>query len=564
MTIFTARLARLSAPALLIIALMCQLLLNPIHASALTGISGTGTIGDPYQITSCDQLGEINNDLNAYYELVNDIDCSQVAAGSLTFPIGAGSSFSGSFDGKWHAITGLSIDMPSANPVGLFAELSGSAAVQKLSVYGDITGSANVGILAGRASDSSYINKVDTHGTVSCTNNCAGIVGTMQDSSNLSSSWSDAAVGGSGYTYGGLVGWVNGTSVNIADVYYSGDVAPTGTAPDNVGGIVGFANHAAITNAYSTGSVDGKLYVGGIVGALLSSTVTNTFTTAEVNGVGMGPVFGDSFSSTTTDNYYYDRYSMPSDGFGSVGVGDTQEFIQNSTSSVFSTWSFAAAWIVEYQGYPALRTGRVPYMLCEAPASTNTTITASCFYEPRGWGIPTWQARYRQQGSGTWIPLTLNDSHKGQVTVSGLQAGTWYDVQFQYTNNHGTSQWGTNQILTTGTAPAVGGQTSSGTTQSAAATIAKPSDKVAATALDDLTNIALENDPIANTEVMSVAKVDSRSDAQPKESTDSPVNKEASKKTNSLAQISLWLAILVAAGIIGRAISSRSRRSKRK
>ena len=48
-------------------------------ASAYSG-SGTGTAGDPYLITNCTQLQEMNNDLAASYKLANDIDCSATSS----------------------------------------------------------------------------------------------------------------------------------------------------------------------------------------------------------------------------------------------------------------------------------------------------------------------------------------------------------------------------------------------------------------------------------------------------------------------------------------------------
>lgn len=239
MTHVAARFMRLSVSALLVASFVYPLL-SPARAAALTGITGTGTISDPYQITDCSQLGEVNNDLSGQYVLNNDIDCSAVTAGPTTFPIGSASSFSGSFDGQGHAITGLEMNLPGADMVGLFARLGSSAIVQKLSVTATINTGTNAGILAGRMDSNSHVDQVDTHGSVTCTNNCGGIAGAMHNSSSISRGWSDAPVGGVGYTYGGLVGWVNGSSVNISDVYYRGDVAPSGGSSDNTGGIVGF------------------------------------------------------------------------------------------------------------------------------------------------------------------------------------------------------------------------------------------------------------------------------------------------------------------------------------
>ena len=51
------------------------LILFPVSVFAFTG-NGSGTELDPYQISNVDQLQEMNDDLDAYYILVNDIDAS--------------------------------------------------------------------------------------------------------------------------------------------------------------------------------------------------------------------------------------------------------------------------------------------------------------------------------------------------------------------------------------------------------------------------------------------------------------------------------------------------------
>ena len=76
---------------------------------AFTG-SGSGTSGDPYIITTPAQFVEIELDMDAYYELGNDIDFTGVTD---FFGIGdwnswdVGDGFNGSFDGKGYAITNL-------------------------------------------------------------------------------------------------------------------------------------------------------------------------------------------------------------------------------------------------------------------------------------------------------------------------------------------------------------------------------------------------------------------------------------------------------------------------
>lgn len=432
---------------------------------------GDGSSGSPYQITSCDQLGLIDSDASAHYVLVNDIDCGAVAAGPGSLPIAEGSGgFSGSFDGQGHVISGLGIDAPSDSYVGLFYILKGSAVVKNLTIYGHVTGSSHTGLLAGAMEDSSQVSRVDTHGSVTCVNNCGGLIGTMNSGTTLTRSWSDADVGGEGYTYGGLVGWANGDTgnVTISDVYYRGNVTPTGVNANYDGGIAGFAIGLNLSNSYATGSVSGYHYVGGIAGYLVQSQVSDSFSATEVMGVGMGAVFGGTVLSSYSSNYYDTNIvgSSSGDGYGSTPISDSAYFMQNSSSDVFDNWDFGNVWRVEYKDYPALAPISDPYMLCEEPHSTDTTINATCMVAPVGWGIPDWEARWQKQGDSGWHNITLDDSHVATATVTGLTPGTWYKLQFRYTNDFGTGQWGTVEILTTGTAPVA----ASGTTTTTSAT----------------------------------------------------------------------------------------------
>lgn len=79
---------------------------------------GDGTKDNPYIITNSAQLNQIRDDLDAYYELANDIDLSEdtreggkLSLDSSTCPQGFGwesiNGFSGTLDGKGHTIKGL-------------------------------------------------------------------------------------------------------------------------------------------------------------------------------------------------------------------------------------------------------------------------------------------------------------------------------------------------------------------------------------------------------------------------------------------------------------------------
>src|SRR5437867_2395971 len=76
-------------------------------------------------IHTCQELQDINNDLDGDYVLANDIDCS----GGTFIPIGTISyfdyyPFTGTFNGNDHAINGLNIPDSYSHPAGLFARLS--------------------------------------------------------------------------------------------------------------------------------------------------------------------------------------------------------------------------------------------------------------------------------------------------------------------------------------------------------------------------------------------------------------------------------------------------------
>ena len=93
--------------------------------------SGSGTSGDPYQITSWQQLAEVNDDLSASYILMNDLNSSTTGydtyasssanGGAGWIPLGAdvSSIFTGDFDGQNHTISDLYI-LRSDTYTGLF------------------------------------------------------------------------------------------------------------------------------------------------------------------------------------------------------------------------------------------------------------------------------------------------------------------------------------------------------------------------------------------------------------------------------------------------------------
>jgi hypothetical protein len=141
---------------------------------AYTVITALGAVGST---TSTDLQG-MSGTLNGKYALGANIDASATSGwnsnGSGGFygfaPVGtSGSPFTGSFDGLGHAVSGLYINRPTTNYIGLFGKLSG-AQVHNIGLTGvNITGNGLVGALAGQIIASSAVGNSYATGSVTGT-----------------------------------------------------------------------------------------------------------------------------------------------------------------------------------------------------------------------------------------------------------------------------------------------------------------------------------------------------------------------------------------------------------
>jgi parallel beta-helix repeat protein len=209
------------------------------NSSVTVRSTGTGTPEDPFLIVDCEGLQFMQNNLSAYYELGNDIDCSGhnfVPIGNLTAP------FTGSLNGANNTISNLLINNPTGNNVGLFGYLTGnvtSLGLNDATVIGD--------------------------------NVVGALVGTLGIGGNVGSCYSTGSVNASGDYGGGLVGFVAGTvseSYSQSTVNVDGNNAGGGFGAVTVGGIV--------QNTYASGEVNAGGTGGGLVGSVAGSTTTYT------------------------------------------------------------------------------------------------------------------------------------------------------------------------------------------------------------------------------------------------------------------------------------------------
>ena len=136
-------------------------------------LSGSGTLDDPYEIATVEDLVTINDyDIDAYYILVEDIDMSGMVWG--TAPI---TFFNGTFDGRGHTISNLTIK--GDNFLGLFGKIMTNGVVTNLTIQNAyIVGYERVGALAGE-SFLAHITNCHVTGSVTGTCSVGGLAGVV-------------------------------------------------------------------------------------------------------------------------------------------------------------------------------------------------------------------------------------------------------------------------------------------------------------------------------------------------------------------------------------------------
>jgi len=295
-------------------------------------------------ITNAHQLQLMALNLGASYTLANNIDMSELTRASGMWntstgfvPIGNSSTaFTGAFDGLGHTLTGLYINRPTTDYVGLFGYTKGSSAIQNVGLIDvNITGRNYVGGLVGYNSGS--ITNAYNTGAVNGSSYAGGLVGRNYLGS-ISNSYSTGNVRGTGNYVGGLVGY--NYSGTISNSYSAGTVTGKGGGIISaVGGLVGYNHYGTISNSYSTGNVTGNAYsyvaathyVGGLVGYNYYGTISNSYSTGNVTGYSyVGGLVGSN-SGTISNSYSTGDVSGGSDYIGGL-VGSNSGTISNSYS----------------------------------------------------------------------------------------------------------------------------------------------------------------------------------------------------------------------------------------
>ncbi len=357
--------------------------------------AGSGTVADPYIITTVGQLQEMNDELDAWYVLGTNIDASETSgwnSGQGFNPIGDFTvPFTGNFDGRGYAIRNLYINRPTENEVGLFGRVGVGADIKRVGLVDvDITGDGDVGGFVGE--NRGTITDCQSTGTISGgTNNIGGFVGENFRTGSIISCCFTGTVSGVNDNVGGFVGQ-NYDGGSISDSHSTGSV----NGDDNMGGFVGLnSQDSIISDCYSTGSVIGTIGsddVGGFVGEN-EETIKNCYATGSVSGDDLlGGFVG--YNDAGSINNCYSTGSVSGDARVGGFVGENEETISDCYSigsasggnrvGGFAAYNNAGSIINCYSTGSASGTGNVGGFVGE-----NLVTITSCYWDTETSGMAT-------------------------------------------------------------------------------------------------------------------------------------------------------------------------------
>lgn len=261
---------------------------------------GSGTVEDPYLISTVGDLMQVINTPDAHFRVNNDID-----AENITMPQSE-NSFSGSIDGGNHVISNLSVAS-----TGLLGSIVGvepanentpsTTVIKDLILYNptiDLDSKESLsGLLAGSVSQYANISNVHVYGLnvedADFDSSFGAIVGELTYYASASQvSVNDSYINlPQGVTMGGIAARLR-TAATIDASAFNGTII----ANKEVGGIVGNSydmSHAtAVTNCHVTANITAQHTLGGIIGSDDHSIVANNVAHGTLTATGSKGIYG--------------------------------------------------------------------------------------------------------------------------------------------------------------------------------------------------------------------------------------------------------------------------------
>jgi hypothetical protein len=314
--------------------------------TAVAPANGDGSIANPYEISSIDNLYWIAEDTlnwDKNYIQVSDINAGETEnwfSGKGFLPIGnVDVHFTGNYDGQNFTIDSLYINRSTDDYNGLFGcTYSGNLTNINLSNV-NITGKNYTSAISGFVRDTTAIINCHAEGSVEGVSYVGGIAGWVKSYCMIEQCSFSGNVNGT-LEVGGIAGYVyNHTTIKIS--YTRCFVTATG---DKVGGIVGYMGYADIFDTYASSDISGNENVGGIAGQIYQSSIINCYSTSGIVGDSASTTGGlvgyDQGSSDVYSSFWNTSYGISvSDG----GIGKTaSEMFQICTyvDGIDASWDF--------------------------------------------------------------------------------------------------------------------------------------------------------------------------------------------------------------------------------
>jgi PKD repeat protein len=409
----------------IIFIIACVLLVGSV--SAFSG-SGSGTVGDPYQITTCTQLHETANSMSSYYKLMNNIDC--INYGNFTQIPG---SFSGQWNGDGYAIENLYTAKPSTNyneASAIFAEAFYATNHQEFTH-----------IIFYNCTSESFFSSA-SYGTVALISGSANGWGSGSIP-NMSFVYFDRChlkMPSTGYTYG-FGGLLWGTSWTGYSAYHIDDVGVYNSTMNTIGGS-STIRAAALVAEHNYELVQNRVFAW--------STINSAGAGAKSIGQLQG---GTQYGSWTCTNSFFDNQQSTPTTSG-CGTGETTASMK--TQGTYTGWTFSSNhWKMSdggsaWAGYPIFDSSGYFGTATIAPVASFTkdktggTSPVTVVFTDTSSNTPT--SWYWVFGDGSSVNATL------QSPVHTFTGAGTYNVNLTATNTGGSSTTAT-QAITVGDAP---------------------------------------------------------------------------------------------------------------
>ena len=304
------------------------------------------------------------------YELVEDLDLTGYGNEMLGWdPIGNTSDpFTARFDGNGHVISGLFIDRPTEDDVGLFG---GAADVTISNVHLtelNVSGNERPGGIVGSGSNLRVLSSSVEGNVRGESSSAGGLAGQINGTLDIIYSSMIGRVNGRGSGLGGLVGWMdNGTIVSSAvvgnvelDSLSAGAGGLVGVSDNlsisasymigtvngafRLGGLIGHSDTLSIEDSYMLGHVSGRNIVGGLIGNNNHTYISSSYFAGSVNGT-FSSSEGDSIAGRIDDSLssgepsYWDSDLNGRTGTETVGTAQTTATLQNADAAIYTNWT---------------------------------------------------------------------------------------------------------------------------------------------------------------------------------------------------------------------------------